>query len=232
MKLTHFIFSLIEGIDYHDTLNPAIWDNERLKSEVRTALLRIADKFVDFIKLPDSVPIEYRVLTGSNANYSYSNHSDLDLHIIIDTPSEIKDFLNSRKALWSLTHHPTIYQYPVECYVQDSKEEFIGSGIYDITNYKWIHHPDYVTDLHIDQYAVEVKAKDFMNQIDSVISSGADDAVVDDLKKKIRDFRKTGLESGGEFSVENVTFKELRNNGYLEKLANYERELDDKELSL
>jgi len=39
------------------------------------------------------------------------------------------------------------------------------------------------------------------------------------LKEKIKNFRKGGLEKGGEFSSENLSFKVLRRNGYLEKLG-------------
>ena len=38
------------------------------------------------------------------------------------------------------------------------------------------------------------------------------------LKEKIRNMRKSGLETGGAFSVENLAFKVLRRNGYLKKL--------------
>ena len=38
------------------------------------------------------------------------------------------------------------------------------------------------------------------------------------LKEKIRNMRKSGLESGGAFSVENLAFKVLRRNESLKKL--------------
>ena len=44
--------------------------------------------------------------------------------------------------------------------------------------------------------------------------------------------RKTGLETIGAYSVENLAFKVLRRNDYLEKLSNAKRKAYDKMLSL
>ena len=52
------------------------------------------------------------------------------------------------------------------------------------------------------------------------------------LKDKIKKFRQSGLDSGGEYSYENLTFKLLRRNGYIEKLMNIKSELRNKKLSL
>ncbi len=38
------------------------------------------------------------------------------------------------------------------------------------------------------------------------------------VKSKIMKMRKEGLETRGEFSVENLVFKKLRNEGYIQKL--------------
>ena len=37
-------------VEYNTVLNPAIWDNNRLKSNVRGALLRMAEDFKEFIE--------------------------------------------------------------------------------------------------------------------------------------------------------------------------------------
>jgi hypothetical protein len=56
--------------------------------------------------------------------------------------------------------------------------------------------------------------------------------VAEDMWNDIKRMRKAGLESGGEFSVENIVFKMLRNQGWLEKLNNYVGELQDQQLSI
>jgi len=44
--------------------------------------------------------------------------------------------------------------------------------------------------------------------------------------------RKSGLERAGEFSVENLVFKLLRNQGLIDRLTQMIRDLEDQELSL
>ena len=53
-----------------------------------------------------------------------------------------------------------------------------------------------------------------------------------DLYKKIKTFRQSGLESGGEYSYENLTFKLLRRNGYIEKLLKLKTDILNKKLSI
>ena len=52
------------------------------------------------------------------------------------------------------------------------------------------------------------------------------------IKEKIKKMRSCGLEHGGEFSTENLVFKTLRHNGYLEKLATCKTKAFDRELSI
>jgi len=44
--------------------------------------------------------------------------------------------------------------------------------------------------------------------------------------------RRAGLESAGEWSVENIVFKILRNLGLIDQITEKIRELEDQELSL
>jgi hypothetical protein len=77
-----------------------------------------------------------------------------------------------------------------------------------------------------------------MDIIDGVIEN-AEDESIDEAKlliKKYRDklkkYRTCGLEKGGEYSDENLVFKVLRRNGYIEKLINFTNKHIDKKLSL
>ena len=53
-----------------------------------------------------------------------------------------------------------------------------------------------------------------------------------DLLEKIYTLRKAGLEKGGEFSVENIVFKKLRDHNIIQKLREQVKHAFDKELSL
>ena len=50
--------------------------------------------------------------------------------------------------------------------------------------------------------------------------------------EKIKKLRRAGLESEGEYSVENLAFKTLRNTGYLRKLSDLKREAYDAMMSI
>ena len=72
-----------------------------------------------------------------------------------------------------------------------------------------------------------------IERIDDLIDTQADDInVLNKLKEKIRTMRGSAIQRGGEFALENLVFKELRNRGYLDKLSKYIRTIEDKNLSL
>lgn len=229
---------------YHDHLNPKIWNsNKTLKSKIRIKLSKIANEFFDFLEVSPDYHLVDATITGSNCNYNYTGFSDIDLHLIVDkTPDycnscglDLRDVLDTKKKAWGDDHSITIYGYPVEVYVQLKGEELDAAGVYSITNNKWNIEPDHIDDLEnkINKYAIEIKAKDIKNQIDVLAETDSDDVVeIKKLKTRIKDMRQAGLRKAGEFSVENLVFKELRNSGYLEKLEKLKIDAYDKSLSL
>ena len=77
-----------------------------------------------------------------------------------------------------------------------------------------------------------------MEIIDGALEN-AQDEPLDDAKKliqkykdKIKKYRTCGLEKDGEYSDENLVFKVLRRNGYMQKLFDFENEYTDKKLSI
>ena len=52
------------------------------------------------------------------------------------------------------------------------------------------------------------------------------------LMEKIKRYRKSGLEAGGIYSVENLVFKVLRRNDYLKKLSSIKTLAYDSSMSL
>ena len=55
---------------------------------------------------------------------------------------------------------------------------------------------------------------------------------IDKIKDKIKRMRECGLEQGGEYSIENLTFKMLKRSGYLKKLNDIKNKSYDNELSI
>ena len=130
-----------------DILNPKIWDeNSKLKTDIRTRLLMIADDFFETLDIP-WVDIDDIVLTGSLANYNWSQYSDVDLHVLvnykdIDENLELaKEYLTSKKNLWNDKHNIKIKSFDVELYTQDISEKHVSTGVYSIFWDKWLIKP-------------------------------------------------------------------------------------------
>jgi hypothetical protein len=75
----------VPPIDLHQELNPKLWNGERLHPDVQLALLRIAREFYGFLEV--DAPVLDIVISGSQANYNYTEKSDIDLHLIVDMSS-------------------------------------------------------------------------------------------------------------------------------------------------
>lgn len=233
----------LSGFQVKNELNPKIWDKElKMKSEVRKNLLKIADDYFESLGLT-GVDIEDVTMTGSLANYHWSKYSDVDLHIVIDygdldMKKELKqDFLKSKSSNWNKEHDVKIYGYDVELYVQDIKEKHYSTGIYSILNNEWNVEPSNKK-IDFNDQSVKEKTNRVMDTIDDIYDEMDDEDYedvikrVDKLTEKIKKMRQSGLESGGEFSVENIVFKSLRRNGMLDRLYDIKIVAYDKSVTM
>jgi len=211
-------------------LNPKIWDGEELDPAVAQKLKEIALAFEEFIGVDLDV-VDYTI-TGSNANYTWTEHSDLDLHLIVKgaVSDNDRELFNAKKALWGEQHNITIKGLPVECYVQGQQEEHHSTGVYSIAGNQWLVEPKKIKP-EVDDSAVERKKDAVIHDIETALLS-KDLTKLRAVKEKITKMRKAGLERAGEWSVENLVFKILRNLGLIDQIADKIRELEDQELSL
>lgn len=228
MKLREFT----EGglVTINKRLNPKIWNGADLLPEVAAKLEEIARAFEEFIGIELDV-IDYTI-TGSNANFTWTEFSDLDLHIIISgTPSdEQRELFNAKKALWAEQHNITVKSLPVECYVQGEDEPHHSTGVYSIVKNQWLVKPKKIKP-EVDDSAVEAKKDSILHDIEAALLS-KDLNKLRTVKEKITKMRKAGLERAGEWSTENLVFKILRNLGLIDEITDKIRELEDQELSL
>lgn len=229
-----------EKVEYHKELCPKIWDDERMIPEIRTTLLKIAEDFWNSLKL--EVPIIDVQLTGSLANYNWNPDSDLDVHIIIDFAKVdenvglVRKALDGQRFMWNQRHPVVLKGHDVECYIQHKDEQHTASGLYSLLNGKWITVPKY-SPPQIDQKDVAEKKRVIQSEL-QMIKNRAKRArdieakilyeYVERIKKKVQADRKRGLAEGGEFSVENLVFKELRREGTIEKMIDLMSELYSK----
>jgi hypothetical protein len=211
-------------------LNPKIWRNGELDPQVSDKLKDIAEAFVDFVGI--ELDIVDLTITGSNANYTWTAYSDLDLHVIVSgTPDEnSRELFNAKKTLWGDQHDITVKGLPVECYVQGQDEKHHSTGVYSLLNGDWIVEPKKIKP-QIDDAAVDAKKDAVLHDIEVALLS-KDLNKIRAVKDKITQMRKAGLERAGEWSVENLVFKIIRNLGLIDQIAEKIRELEDQELSL
>ena len=233
-----------ESFDTHDTLEPRIWqdESEDIRPLIRDRLMKIAQDFID--GLPVEVNVEDVTLTGSLANYNWSNYSDVDLHIIVDflevdeNRDLVKAFFDNARMKWNNKHDIQVKGYDVEIYVEDSREIHKSSGVYSLLNDEWIRRPKKYRN-SIDFPSARRKADDIefqVNIVDNLITAGKPAVAMRNitrLKEKIKNMRRAGLESTQqEFSIENIAFKILRRNGILDKLEDMKTRLYDDTMSL
>ena len=132
-----------------EMLNPKIWQGEELLSEVKEKLSQISNNFVDYLKR-DNVTINVKdmIVVGSNANYNYTDESDIDLHLIVDFShienEEEKRLLtilyNAYKSIFNKKYDINIKGHQVEIYVEPENTELKSEGIFSVLN-GWIKKP-------------------------------------------------------------------------------------------
>lgn len=237
-RIQHSLREADISLQYHDVLNPKLWLNDKLRPEVAKILLNNASAWAQFARINWAI-IHDVIVTGGNANYNYTPQSDIDVHLVIDRGKInsdryfVDDFLADKKMLWALTHNISVYGYPIEMYAQDSGEATpAGQGAYSILHDKWIQHPfhgtyDFARDPHLKR-----KVEFYERRINSIIAHQMGTDAVDALRKKLSNMRNAAIAKGGEFSFENLVFKELRNRGLLDRMNKYEGTLKDQKLSL
>jgi len=226
-------------LQYHTELNSKIWDGMKLKDEVRGKLLQIGAAWVQFAKIhPDT--IQDMIITGGNVNYNYTPQSDIDLHIVIsrDTMNPdralVDEYLQDKKILWTLSHQDiNIYGYPVELYAQDIAEQpHANQGVFSVKRNQWIAMPQHLDIDFENDYHLQKKVQFYKDLIDKMVLQNATDGSFDMIKQKIRKMRGDSIAKDGEFAFGNLVFKELRNQGYLDKMDMYQKSNQDKALSL
>lgn len=219
-------------------LNPVVWENkDKIRQNIRMQLLDIANDLWDDLEL--NFNYSDIILTGSLANYNWSSYSDFDLHILLDFEKVdknvqlVKKYMDEVKANWNLKHNITIFDYDVEIYLQDINEPHQSTGIYSLLNDNWkvVSSPFHV---NLDDSSIALKSEGYMKEVDDIekdFNSDSYEEIKSRIKRvwdKIKKGRQAGLESGGEMSVENLVFKLLRRNGYIEKLVDMKLQAYDK----
>jgi len=225
------------SLQYHNELNPSLFRDNRLDPDIKSRLLEIGGMFADFCRVPRHY-IKDVIMTGGNANYNYTDKSDIDVHIVISKDALgmsrdwLDDYLSDKKSLWSIKYGITVHGYPIELYVQDASEVTpAGQGVYSLVTGTWVQQPTH-QEISFNDPHLKKKVLSYVHQINWMMRNDASYNAFKDLRTKLKDMRGAAIAKGGEFSFENLVFKELRNRGYLDKINNYMKLMKDKELSI
>ena len=214
-------------------LNPLLWSNGTLRPEVRSALIKTAADFRQFVEIP--FDIEDLVVTGSQVSYFYNKYSDLDLHLIvdyskIDCDTELEELFDTKRLLYNKKTNIKIRGIDVELYVENKQLPAKGAS-WSLKDNQWITEPTPAESIKIDTTEVNRMYRVWRKIILFIIRSN-DVESAKKLLDLLRKYRKLGLKQTGEYGVANLVYKTLRNAKVLEKLSDFLEQAHDQDLSI
>ena len=222
--------------DINSKLNPLIWDGFNLRPEVKIKLELIRDKFIKGLE-EKNIPvviIDTRIV-GSNASYNYTEFSDLDLHIIVDYSNYnerdkqlLEMIYNYYKSSFNDKYNIKIKDIDIELYIENKDTSAVSNGIYSLNQDKWLQLPKRIESKKVD---ISKTLNYMINKFENVkITNNSNQA--QDLLDYLYANRIRGLAIDGEFSIDNLVFKEFRNRGFIQELKDIIVNGESKELSL
>ena len=225
---------IIESIEISNKLNSKIFDkSNNMIEEVRDKILEIVSQFVEDLGIQLNI-VDVR-LVGSNASYNYTEHSDLDIHIVsnfdlisLDT-NIIQVLYDLERRKFNSKYDIKIKGLKVEIYVEDIKSGPTSNGIYSVLNNEWVKFPEKIKAKYSLDTSLEVSK--LVPQINNALKSdSAED--VERLINQLYLMRKNSIAVDGEYGLYNQVFKDLRNLGLIDALKIRRDELISKDLSL
>ena len=227
-------FKLSDAVEFHDDLNPDLFQDEKMISSVRRQIMKIALDFVEHVSIGD-LDIEDITLSGSNAAYSYTDHSDIDIHILIDysklpTNEVYRELFDAKRISYNDSHDIKIAGYSVELYVQDSNQPHVSLGEYSVIDDRWLRIP-VKRRANFDQHNTALKFEK-LDKISKLALKQQDLDQVERVLDILRRYRTAGLSENGEFGPENLAYKALRAQNTVQKLFDLRDKLHARSLSM
>lgn len=226
---------LSEDLQVHNNLNPKLWnsDNELLP-EVREKIISIVKQFEEDL---DNIPINIVdiQLVGSNCSFNYTDHSDLDVHIMCNfevipiNPEILQTVYNVKKTEFNKNYDISIKGIEVEMYVQDIKSSTTSNGIYSLCDDEWIKFPKPIT--NITHYDTSEEVSKWKKKIEHVLLFKDREDIVNAINTLYL-MRTNSIQVDGEYGKGNQIFKDIRNLGLLDELKKALKEATARELSM
>lgn len=225
----------------NSTLNSKLFNlsTNEMKPEIRERLLEIVDEFLT--QIPED--LKFKILdirlVGSNAAYNYTEHSDLDIHIVVnladicrECPKVVQYLFNAEKQRFNVNYDITVKGIEAEIYVEDVRAGTMTNGIYSILEDRWVKFPQKSTD---EQQDIDITTTDYYTEYEGYIEDVLESGTSEDIINIINDLymiRKESLESNGESGKGNLLFKAIRNAGLLDELKSKYYKVRSDELTL
>jgi hypothetical protein len=217
---------IIKHAKINKTLHPDIWKDGKLDPEVCEKLVGIVGFFLAEMNIEEfeNFKLEDVIFTGSLANYTYTDYSDLDLHLIYSFSGDSEaedifiDLMLAKKTIWNLKNDINIKNFEVEIYTQTMDEDHFSSGVYSILDNKWIIRPVKREESNIDINKLYQKVEILSNMIDKAVENN-NELELEKVFDKIKKLRKQSLEEEGAFSSGNMVFKVLRSMKKIKKIV-------------
>jgi hypothetical protein len=165
------------------------------------------------------------------------------LHILantkaVDYPADLGAAIYSAyRSIFNKNLDITLYDIPLEIFVETEDSTRVSNGVYSVKKNKWVKKPVQEDIPEYDKEALNKLVDEWEEKCKKLIDDIKADKLDDEKKvvKMLEDIyeklRKKGV-AKGEYAIENLAFKELRNKGYLDQLKDYRNELVSKRLSL
>lgn len=228
----------------HKTLRSELFNlkTSKLKPEVRSQMLKIADAWAEFVDIPKSA-IERVDFVGSSAGYLYHEDSDADIHLILDMSKIskceglLRDYLRAQKKVWENQYGKsgiTLNGVPAEVYGEDIEDPRPRlQARYDVTNNEWINEADPEQIPNIKDIEIQTKAEIWEDRVEDAIEDGIENIeTLNRLKERILNLRKLSMDRGDEYGETNLVYKIVRANGALDRLDRYIKGVEAENLSL
>ena len=177
------------------------------------------------------------MITGGNANYTYTNKSDIDLHLIADfrkvsCDREVHELMDTKRLLYKQQRSLEVYGIPVELYVEDRDMPAQSGGCYSIVKNAWLRKPT--------KNIPQIDTQELAHWVDiwhTIIKHAIRSGKLNTMRgtmKLLRTYRRKGLHNDprGEFSIPNLVYKSLRNDDTVRALQKLIDLAHDQDLSI
>lgn len=239
----------VSMLQSHETLNPKLWTEAgELLPDYKEHFLKVVEHFMDSLNLKELPEIKDILLTGSNANFNYTDTSDIDLHVIVDSRELLrpgatdeekflaKGYLMTKASQWNKVRNITVKGIPVELFFEEPDTPPTSGGKYSLLRNKWLVEPT-PADYPKDNPEVHAKVDKWISDIEAAIRAKNLEQL-EDTWRGIRKERRDSLDGkapgdmSGETSVANMAYRVVRSKGYVDKMFQAMDDIKDRELTL